>query len=132
MGFSIDNHAGSGATLESLDQELRAQMASLQGKHDSISEALLANLTATEEQIHPEIDVMEQEHDVAMTEHNDNLMTTLSDTQGALKLLIDERDGTSSALAASLEVLQGHMKNVTENHEYHQQQVEYITSSRHK
>ena len=35
--------------------------------NDSTSEALLANLTATEEQIHATIDVMEQEHEVAMT-----------------------------------------------------------------
>ena len=43
-----------------------------------------------------------------MTEHKDNLATDVSDTQGALKLLIDEHDGASSVLAASLEVLQGY------------------------
>ena len=67
-----------------------------------------ANLTATEEQLHPKINVMKQEHKVAMTEHKDNLVTDVSDTQGALKLLIDEHDGASSVLAASLEVLQGY------------------------
>ena len=51
---------------------------------------------------------MKQEHKVAMTEHKDNLVTDVSDTQGALKLLIDEHDGASSVLAASLEVLQGY------------------------
>ena len=101
-GIQQDNHAGSGATLESLDQELRAQMASLQGKHDSTSEALLANLAATEEQ-NTLNDVMEQEHDVEMTEHKDNSVTFFSDMQGALKLLNDKHDGASLALAASLE-----------------------------
>ena len=43
-----------------------------------------------------------------MTEHKDHLVTDVSDTQGALKLLIDEHDGVSSVLATSLEVLQGY------------------------